>query len=44
MDRDGKPVHVVGGIPKGESRPEVLVIAYYRDPARGKEEFVRRKK
>jgi len=43
-DRDGKPIHVVWGIPKGESRPAVLVTAYRPDPARWTEDFVRRRK
>jgi len=43
MNRDGKPVHVVWGIPKGESGPVVLVTAYRPDPARWTGDFIRRK-
>jgi hypothetical protein len=43
-DREGKPVHVVWGIPKGESKPAVLVTAYRPDPARWTDDFIRRKK
>lgn len=42
--RDGKPVHAVWGIPKGESRPAVLVTAYRADPERWTEDFSRRRK
>ncbi len=44
MDREGKPVHVVWGIPKGESGPAVLVTAYRPDPAKWAGDFMRRKK
>ena len=43
-DREGKPVHVVWGIPKGESCPAVLVTAYRPDPDRWTEDSMRRKK
>jgi hypothetical protein len=33
-DRDGAPLHVVWGIPKGERSPAVLITAYRPDPAR----------
>jgi hypothetical protein len=33
-DGQGKPIHVVWGIPKGESSPAVLVTAYRPDPKR----------
>jgi len=42
-DRDGKPVHVVWGIPKGETSPAVLVTAYRPDPARWMNDFRSRK-
>jgi hypothetical protein len=42
-DRDGKPVHVVWGIPKGESTPAVLITAYRPDPEKWSEDFRRRK-
>ena len=43
-DRDGKPVHAVWGIPKGESGPAVLVTAYRPDPDRWTEDSMRRKR
>ncbi len=42
-DRTGKPVHVVWGIPRGESSPAVLVTAYRPDPLRWTADFKRRK-
>lgn len=42
-DRDDRPVHVVWGIPKGESSPAVLVTAYRPDPERWTSDFMRRK-
>jgi hypothetical protein len=44
MDREGKPVHVVWDIPKGESGPAVLVTAYRPDPAIWAGDFMRRRK
>lgn len=43
-DRQGKPIHVVWGIPKGKSSPAVLVTAYRPDPARWEPDLLRRKK
>ena len=43
-DRNGAPVHVVWGIPKGKSSPAVLVTAYRPDPRRWEPGFLRRKK
>ena len=34
IDRNGKPVHAVWGIPKGKTSPAVLVTAYRPDPNR----------
>jgi hypothetical protein len=42
-DRGGKPVHAVWGIPKGATRPAVLVTAYRPDPDRWTADFKRRK-
>ncbi len=42
-DRDGKPVHAVWGIPKGETSPAVLITAYRPDPERWSNDFRRRK-
>jgi hypothetical protein len=41
-DRSGSPVHVVWGIPRGQTSPAVLVTAYRPDPARWTEDFLRR--
>ena len=42
-DGQGKPIHVVWGIPKDASSPAVVVTAYRPDPARWDEDFLRRK-
>lgn len=42
-DRDGRPIHVVWGIPKQTSSPAVLVTAYRPDPSRWTNDFLRRK-
>lgn len=42
-DRDGRPTHVVWGIPKQASSPAVLVTAYRPDPSRWTNDFRRRK-
>jgi hypothetical protein len=42
-DQDGKPIHVVWGIPKDASSPAVLVTAYRPDPNRWTNDFMRRK-
>ena len=44
QDRDGKPVHAVWGIPRGQSSPAVLVTAYCPDPARWTNDFRNRKR
>ena len=41
---EGRPIHAVWGIPKGETSPAVLVTAYRPDPARWTDNFRRRKK
>jgi hypothetical protein len=43
-DREGQPVHVVWGIPKGKTSPAVLITAYRPDPKRWEEGFLRRKR
>ena len=43
-DQNEDPIHVVWGIPKGESLPAVLVTAYRPDPSRWSEDFTRRVK
>jgi len=42
-DRQGNPIHVVWGIPKGASSPAVVITAYHPDPDRWTEDFPRRK-
>jgi hypothetical protein len=41
-DSEGRPMHVVWGIPRGASSPAVLVTAYRPDPARWTSDFMRR--
>lgn len=41
-DAQGKPIHVVWGIPKGKAAPAVLVTAYRPDPQRWSPDFLRR--
>ncbi|MDP1713908.1 MAG: DUF4258 domain-containing protein [Anaerolineales bacterium] len=43
-DRQGKPIHILWGIPKNAIFPAVLVTAYRPDPARWSDDFTRRKK
>jgi hypothetical protein len=42
LDKEGNPIHVVWGIPKGASTPAVVVTAYRPDPLRWSEDFLRR--
>ena len=42
-DSEGKPLHVVWGIPKGATSPAVLVTAYRPDPDRWSDDFLRRR-
>jgi hypothetical protein len=44
FDSDGNPIHVVWGIPRGHSRPAVVVTAYRPDPKRWSEDFQERLK
>jgi hypothetical protein len=41
-ERSGRPIHVVWGIPRGQTAPAVLVTAYRPDPARWSDDFLRR--
>lgn len=41
-DRHGGPIHVLWGVPKGNSSPAVLVTAYRPDPKRWEADFLRR--
>ena len=42
-DFQGRPIHVVWGIPKDTASPAVIVTAYRPDPERWSEDFLRRK-
>lgn len=42
-DKEGNPVHVVWGIPRGFPAPAVLVTAYRPDPKRWERDFRRRR-
>ncbi len=42
-DKQGKPVHVVWGIPKGALSPAVIVTAYRPDPERWSDDFMKRR-
>lgn len=42
-DRQGSPIHVVWGIPKGCSEPAVLVTAYHPDPVLWEDGYKRRR-
>jgi hypothetical protein len=44
LDRAGRAIHVVWGIPKGFESPAVLVTAYRPDPTRWDERFMERRK
>ena len=41
-DRDGRPIHVMWGIPKNAGRPAILVTAYRPAPERWSSDFKRR--
>jgi len=43
-DRDGKPIHVVGGIPKGQITPAVVITAYRPDAKRWTDDSLRRRR
>ena len=42
-DPQGKPIHVVWGIPRQASTPAVVVTAYHPDPAEWTGDFLRRR-
>lgn len=44
FDVNGQPIHVVWGIPKGQTGPAVVVTAYRPDPGRWGSDFLVRKK
>jgi hypothetical protein len=41
-DRDGRPIHVMWGVPKNAGRSAILVTAYRPAPARWSSDFKRR--
>jgi hypothetical protein len=43
-DRDGRPVHVMWGVPKSAGRPAILVTAYRPAPDRWSADFRRRRR
>ena len=43
-DKEGNPIHVVGGIPKNASSPAVLVTAYRPDRPIWTDDFIERRK
>lgn len=43
-DREGRPIHVMWGIPKAEGTPAVLVTAYRPAPDRWSDDFLKRNK
>ena len=43
-DREGKPIHVVWGVPRGLSWPAVLITAYRPDPAHWDDGYKTRKR
>ena len=42
-DHDGRPSHVVWGLPKGQNSPAVVVTAYRPDPRRWTDDYLRRR-
>ena len=42
-DREGKPIHVLWGIPSQATSPAVVVTAYRPDPSRWTDDCLRRK-
>lgn len=42
-DQDGRPIHVLWGIPKGATSPAVVITAYRPDPGKWSADFQRRK-
>ncbi|SRR5579885_3189784 len=43
-DRNGRPIHVMWGIPKDAGTPAILVTAYRPAPERWSADFMRRKR
>lgn len=43
LDSRGRPVHVVWGVPRGQSSPAVVVTSYRPDPNRWSADFLERR-
>lgn len=43
-DRDGRPIHVMWGVPKEAGTPAILVTAYRPAPERWSADFMKRKR
>jgi hypothetical protein len=41
-DFNGRPVHVLWGVPKGQEAPAVIITAYRPDPSQWSDDFMRR--
>jgi hypothetical protein len=41
-DHDGKPLHILWGIPKGTNGPATIITAYRPKPSRWASDFMRR--
>ena len=44
VDGDGRPIHVVWGIPRGRQEPATMVTAYRPDPSRWSADLMKRNK
>jgi hypothetical protein len=42
-DSEGRPLHILWGIPAGHAGPAVVVTGYRPDPARWSEDYMKRK-
>ncbi|MTI87386.1 MAG: DUF4258 domain-containing protein [Balneolaceae bacterium] len=42
QDKEGNPVHVLWGVPKGFEKPAVLITAYRPDPERWGKDYLKR--
>ena len=43
LDLESKPIHIVWGIPLGQTAPAVLITAYRPDPAKWDETWMKRR-
>lgn len=42
-DKQGRPIHIVWGVPKGSASPAVLITAYRPDPERWSADFMKQR-